>query len=216
MDLQQTITNQNDVSLKLAGYVSSMEAKNSNLVFSPISLQLVLGLIANGSTGSTRDQILTFLKSKSCDDLNNFSSQIISKVFYDGSSLGGPRFRFVNGLWVDQTLTLKTPFKEVVDSVYKASYNQVDFLNNADNVIPIVNSWVKEQTNGLITELLPPGSIHNNTNLLFANAMYFKGTWTNTFDSSSTKEDNFYLLNGNSIKVPFMTSEEVQFIRALF
>lgn len=77
-----------------------------------------------------------------------------------------------------------------------------------------VNSWAEKQTSGLIKELLPPGSVDNSTRLIFANALYFKGAWNEKFDASKTKEDDFHLLNGNSIKVPFMTSHKKQFIRA--
>ena len=129
MDLRQSITDQTDVSLLLTGHVSSIEAKNSNLVLSPASLHVVLSLIASGSSGSTRDQVLNFLKSKSSDDLNKLSSELVSLVFADGTAIGGPKLSFANGVWVDQTLPLKPTFKQVVDNVYKATSNQVDFLN---------------------------------------------------------------------------------------
>ncbi|KAJ0682836.1 putative Serpin family protein [Helianthus annuus] len=46
-----------------------------------------------------------------------------------------------------------------------------------------------------------------------ANAIYFKGTWTQKFNTSLTKERDFHLLNGNKVKVPFMTSSKNQFVR---
>lgn len=214
MDLRQSITDQTDVSLSLTGHVSSIEATNKNLVMSPLSLHVVLSLIAAGSSGSTRDQVLSFLKSKSSDDLNKLSSELVSLVFADGSAAGGPKLSFANGVWVDQTLPLKPTFKHIVDDVYKSASNQVDFLNKAVEVASDVNSWAEKQTSGLIKELLPPGSVDNTTRLIFANALYFKGAWNEKFDASKTKEDDFYLLNGNSVKVPFMTSKKKQSIRA--
>ncbi|XP_010684524.2 serpin-ZX [Beta vulgaris subsp. vulgaris] len=214
MDLQQSITDQTDISLSLTGHVSSTEAKDTNLVLSPLSLHVVLSLIASGSSGSTREQILSFLKSKSSDDLNKLCSELVSLVFADGSPVGGPKLSFANGVWVDQTLPLKPTFKQVVDDVYKAVSNQVDFLNKAVEVASEVNTWAEKQTSGLINELLPPGTVDNTTRLIFANAIYFKGAWSEKFDASITKEDNFHLLNGNLVKVPFMTSNKKQFIQA--
>ncbi|XP_057532015.1 serpin-ZX-like [Amaranthus tricolor] len=214
MDLRQSITDQTDVSLLLTGHVSSIEAKNSNLVLSPASLHVVLSLIASGSSGSTRDQVLNFLKSKSSDDLNKLSSELVSLVFADGTAIGGPKLSFANGVWVDQTLPLKPTFKQVVDNVYKATSNQVDFLHKAVEVTSEVNTWAEKQTTGLIKELLPPGSVDSTTRLVFANAVYFKGAWANKFDASVTKDDDFYLYDGNSVKVPFMTSKKKQFIKA--
>ncbi|KAJ8437683.1 hypothetical protein Cgig2_028621 [Carnegiea gigantea] len=129
MDLRQAIADQTDVSLSIAKHVASIEAKSTNLVFSPASLHVLLSLIASGSSCPTREQVLSFLRSKSSDDLNKLSSELVAIVFADGSPAGGPKLSSANGLWVDQTLPLKSTFKQVVDDVYKAAFNQVDFLN---------------------------------------------------------------------------------------
>ncbi|RHN70235.1 putative Serpin family protein [Medicago truncatula] len=77
-----------------------------------------------------------------------------------------------------------------------------------------VNIWAEKETNGLIKEILPQGSINNLSRLVFANALYFKGSWNQKIDASTTKDYDFYLLNGSSVKVSFMTSKKKQFIRA--
>lgn len=174
---------------------------------------MVLSLIAAGSSGSTREELLTFLKSESVDNLNKLSSELVSVVFADGSPAGGPKLSFANGVWVDQTLPFKPAFKKVVDDLYKASSNQVDFLTKAVEVAAEVNSWAENQTNGLIKDLLPPGSVDSTTRLIFANGLYFKGAWNEKFDASETKEDDFHLLDGTSVKVPYMTSKKTQFVR---
>jgi len=66
-----------------------------------------------------------------------------------------------------------------------------------------VNLWATEKTNGLITDVLLPGSIDSLTRLIFANALYFKGAWHQPLDASKTKDYDFHLLNGSSFKVPF-------------
>ncbi|KAF3775485.1 Serpin-Z2A [Nymphaea thermarum] len=58
-----------------------------------------------------------------------------------------------------------------------------------------VNAWTENQTNGLIKELLPSGSVVNLTRLVLANALYFKGAWEDKFDASVTKEGSFYPLS---------------------
>ncbi|KAL3514565.1 hypothetical protein ACH5RR_027282 [Cinchona calisaya] len=214
MDLRESMSDRNDVSLWLAKHVISREAKDTNCVFSPLSLHVVLGLITAGSKGPTHDQLLSFLKSKSIDDLNSLASQLVSVVFADGSPSGGPRLSFANGVWVDQSLTFKPSFKKIVDDVYKAVSNQVDFKNKPVEVIKEVNSWAEKGTGGLIKEILPPGSVDCTTSLVLANALYFKGVWDEKFEASKTKEHDFHLLDGSSIKVPFMTSKKKKYISA--
>ncbi|XP_075495711.1 serpin-ZX-like [Primulina tabacum] len=213
MDLRESILNQTDVSLSLAKHVIMTEAKDANLVFSPLSIHVVLGLITAGSNGPTRDQLLGFLKTKSPEDLNSLSSQLVSLLFADAGPLGGPLLSFANGVWVDQSINFKSDFKKIVDNVYKAASSHVDFQHKAVEVTNEVNTWADKETNGLIKEILPPGSVDASTRLIFTNAVYFKGAWNEKFDASNTKEDEFFLLNGSSVQVPFMTSKKKQHVR---
>lgn len=77
-----------------------------------------------------------------------------------------------------------------------------------------VNSWAEKQTNGLIKEVLPPGSVDSLSKLILANALYFKGDWEEKFDASKTEKHEFFLLDGSSVEVPFMTSKKKQYIAA--
>ncbi|KAI8548742.1 hypothetical protein RHMOL_Rhmol07G0297200 [Rhododendron molle] len=146
-----------------------------------------------GSKGPTQSQVLSFLDSRSTDDLNSLTSQL-ALVFADGGPAGGPKLSFANGIWVDQTLSLKLSFKKVADTDYKAALNHVDFQTKAVEVTNEVNQWAEKETNGLIKEVLPSGA------------------WTEKFDASKTKHQDFHLLNGSSVRIPFMTSKNDQFV----
>lgn len=127
MDIREAISNQTDVMLSVAKHLLLKGGEDKNLVLSPLSIHVVLSLIAAGSKGSTLDQLLSFLKSKSTDLLNSFASQLVAVVFADASPSGGPRVSFADGIWLDQSLSLKPSFKQLVDSDYKAALAQVDF-----------------------------------------------------------------------------------------
>ncbi|XP_058786239.1 serpin-ZX-like [Vicia villosa] len=214
MDLRESITNQTNVSFTIANHLfSNVSHSDMNIVFSPLLLHLVLSIIAAGSDGPVQQQLLSFLQSKSTDHLISFASQLVSVVLTDASPAGGPLLSFVDGVWIDKTLSLQPSFKQIVSTDFKANLSSVDFQNKAVEVSNEVNLWSEKETNGLIKELLPQGSIDGDTRLVFANALYFKGIWNDKFDVSLTKNNDFHLLNGNSVKVPFMTSEMDQFIR---
>ncbi|XP_057457351.1 serpin-ZX-like [Lotus japonicus] len=200
------------VSLSMAKYLLLKDSKEKNMVFSPLSLHLVLSMIAAGSDGSTLDELLLFLGSKSTDQLNSFASQLVSTMLSDASSAGGPHLCFANGVWVEQSLPVHHSFKQIMNADYKATLASVDFCTKADQVANEVNSWVKTKTKGLIKDLLPRESLNSLTRLILANALYFKGAWEEKFDASMTKDGNFHLLNGTTVKVPFMVSNEKQFI----
>ncbi|XP_075633978.1 serpin-ZX-like [Castanea sativa] len=46
--------------------------------------------------------------------------------------------------------------------------------------------------------------LDDQTALILANALYFKGIWEVPFVDEMTKDDKFYLLNGEEVEVPFM------------
>ncbi|XP_058783173.1 serpin-ZX-like [Vicia villosa] len=209
----KSTTNQTVVSLAIAKHLFSKEEyKEKNIVFSPLSLQIILSIIAVGSDGSTHHQLLEFLHANSTKQLKTLCSQLVSYVLADNRPAGGPLVSFVNGVWIQRSLSLQPSFKKSVATDFKAAIDSVDFATEADEVRNKVNSWAEKETKGLIKNLLPSGAVNSLTKLIFANALYFKGAWWDEFDKSKTKDYDFYLLNGSSIKVPFMTSKDKQYI----
>ncbi|XP_012851512.1 PREDICTED: serpin-ZX-like [Erythranthe guttata] len=85
---------------------------------------------------------------------------------------------------------------------------------SADEVVKEVNTWAEKETNGLIKDLLSSGSVEATTILIFANALYFKGAWKDIFMEYLTSDGEFFLVNGSSIHVPFMTGTKMQYARA--
>ncbi|KAI7727944.1 hypothetical protein M8C21_015486, partial [Ambrosia artemisiifolia] len=202
--------NQTHVSTILATHLLSNN-HDSNVVFSPLSIQTLLSLLATGCKGETLDQLLAFLKADTANDLTSLYSHLVSLILADGSPVGGPKLSFANAVWVHETFSLKDSFQQVVDTVYKAACKQVDF-HKAEKVASEVNLWADKQTNGLIKYIISPEEIEKGITLILANAIYFKGTWTRKFNVSWTKERDFHLLNGCKVKVPFMTSSVNQFV----
>ncbi|XP_028772524.1 serpin-ZX-like [Neltuma alba] len=125
------------------------EKLEENRVLSPFSFQLVLSLLAAGSAGFTRRQLVKFFGVDSVGRLNRDASQICGPIMADAAV--GPRMRCSTGLWLDQSLTLKASFKQILDSHYRAGLNPADFQAKA-----VDGSSVK---------------------LVFTNALYFKGAW---------------------------------------
>ncbi|PRQ18679.1 putative Serpin family protein [Rosa chinensis] len=199
-ELRESIKNQTDVALEITKQLLLTLGKDKNMVYSPLSIHIGLGMILTGTKGHIQDRFLSFLKSKSINELNDLSSNVYPLVFADGYSKGGPRFSVANGVWVEKSIHVKPRFKEVLDTAYKAAMNQVDFRRRAEEVRCEVNSWVDKETNG------------SETKLILANALYFKGAWNEKFYESMTKEFDFHLQSGSSVKAPFMTSSKYQFV----
>ncbi|KAM0900893.1 hypothetical protein ACQ4PT_020356 [Festuca glaucescens] len=67
-----------------------------------------------------------------------------------------------------------------------------------------INSWVAKSTNKLIPSIIGQDALSPLTDLVLANAIYFKGRWEEPFDKKNTKEDKFHRLDGTDVDVPFM------------
>ena len=83
----------------------------------------------------------------------------------------------------------------------------IDLICQAEKVKEEVNSWAEKETKGLIKEVLSP-NIQLEPPICLANALYFKAAWKTPFRASNTRDEDFYLLNGETTKVPFMTMRD--------
>ncbi|XP_048363096.1 serpin B10-like [Sphaerodactylus townsendi] len=80
----------------------------------------------------------------------------------------------------------------------------VDFQNASDEVRKEINSWVENQTEGKIQNLLKEESINSLTRLILVNALYFKGDWSKTFNKDDTTEQPFRLNKNTSKPIKMM------------
>jgi serpin B len=141
MDLHESLSYQTIVSLNITKHLFSKEEfQNKNITFSPLSLLSLVSIITAGSEGSTtKQQLLSFLQSKSTDHLNSFASHLISSLLSNAALLGGPRLSFVNGGWIEQSLPLQRSFQQIVATDYKAALSSVDFQTNVyKNLTPFL------------------------------------------------------------------------------
>ncbi|KAK9058928.1 hypothetical protein SSX86_022058 [Deinandra increscens subsp. villosa] len=204
--------NQNRFATKLAHHLLLSEKFHErNLVFSPFSTHVVLGIIASGSKRQTEvNGLMDFLETNT-SLLSHLHSEIIPWISNDGSERGGPRLCYGNGMWVEKTISLKPSFQELLSLVYKPTYEQVDFQNETDVITERVNLWAKKQTHGIIRKLLD-NAPEDITWLFFTNVIYFRGRWMKSFKPSRTRISNFHLFYGKKVKVAYMTSGEDQLV----
>ncbi|KAL9310574.1 putative Serpin domain-containing protein [Arabidopsis thaliana] len=117
---KRAMKKQNDVAMILSWHLFSTVAKHSNNVFSPASITAVFTMMASGPGSSLiSDQILSFLRSSSIDELNSVF-RVITTVFADGSNIGGPTIKVANGAWIDQSFSIDSSSKNLFENFFKA------------------------------------------------------------------------------------------------
>jgi serpin B len=110
------------------------------------------------------------------------------------------RFQIANSIWYREGFSVEQPFLDVNHDYYDARVTALDFDSPAAPAT--INSWVDQQTNGLIkqiVETIPPEIV-----MYLINAIYFKGDWTYQFDLDRTRPRPFYLGDGTTVAVSTM------------
>ncbi|KAJ4875213.1 putative non-inhibitory serpin-Z5 [Raphanus sativus] len=206
-DVGEAMKKQNDVAMFLTEKAISALARNSNFVFSPASINAALTMLAVTTEEETlRSSIFSILKTSSIDELNAVFHEVANTVLVDGTENGGPKISAINGVWMEQSLSLSPSKKDLLQNFFKAALAQVDFRFKSKKVRKEVNEWASRHTNDLIKNILPHGSVTSDTDWIYGNAIYFKGAWKDKFPKSLTSEEEFYRPDGTSVSVPFMTT----------
>ncbi|KAL6620000.1 hypothetical protein ACP70R_035139 [Stipagrostis hirtigluma subsp. patula] len=198
---------------QLAGGAGDGDGVGENLVFSPLSVYAALAMVAAGARGATLSEVLALLGVASRDELAEFTRGVAERALADRSGSGGPLVAFACAVWHDKTVALKPAYRVAAVESYKADTRAADFKNKAEEAREEINNWVSKSTNDLIASILPPGSVHSMTSLVLANAIYFKGRWSEPFAKEHTEDRPFYRLDGSHVRTPFMSSRKDQFVK---
>lgn len=172
------------------------EAPNANVLASPLSLHVALGMLLNGADGKTADELLTSLR------LKGYSPEQYNQI-YRQLTEGLPKVdnrvtvAIANSVWYQQNLSVEASYVAALKSTFAA-----DVFPLTGDPAP-VNRWVNEKTRGKIKEL----SIDPATVMLLLNAVYFKGDWKYRFDEKATFNGNFNFANGRKKLVPTMSQQ---------
>lgn len=76
--------------------------------------------------------------------------------------------------------------------MFNDNIETMDFASDPDQYRTQINEFVEQVTKNNIKDLLPPGAISTDTNVVLANAAYFKGMWASKFDKEDTEKKIFY------------------------
>jgi serine protease inhibitor len=122
--------------------------------------------------------------------------------------------RVANALWGEKTFPFAKEYVATINKHYRTGgLFPVDFRGQPEVERTKINSWVEEQTNNRIKDLLPKGVLNGDTRLVLTNAIYFKGDWQELFAESDTKEADFTVSAGTKVRVPLMHKDGMKAVR---
>ncbi|KAK1556148.1 hypothetical protein QYE76_048351 [Lolium multiflorum] len=207
---------QTALALRLTKHLAPADAAGKNVAFSPVSVHAGLALVAAGAGGATQAQLLSFLGAPTADGLAAFGRHVSERVLADRADSGGPRVLFGGGVWIDESRGgLKKEFQDIAAKSYRSEARTVSFTEEPEEAVEMINSWVKKATNNLIDSMISRSDITSDTDLVLANAVYFKGSWLDPFNFCHTSPGKFHRLDGSHVEPSFMSKLKTMYISCM-
>ena len=188
-----------EFSWKLFKEVYANREPSTNLMISPISLAIDLGMFLNGVTGTTQQELLKTIGfyDYSMEQVNAFLQTMQTGIENaDEAAI----FKSANSFWYNQHYKANEAFLTAIKTHYEAEAKAVDFSN--PQTAKDINDWCADKTNGRISKLLESTSEDDVFHLL--NAVYFKASWVDPFEKEETQPQPFHYANGQSADVDMM------------
>lgn len=182
----------------------SREFPSDNILISPFSAGMGLGMLYNASGDATRSEVLQTL------GLVHFDERDLNKTFNGLAShltLLNPQsgLSLINGLWYPQNIRAGEACRSRIMAYYDADMEGLDYAKSGS--WSYINKWAGYKSNGQIPVLL--SALPTQNEALLTNAAAFHGRWTFAFDPARTRTEGFRVNATSAVRVPMMHAPAV-------
>ncbi|KAH8342178.1 hypothetical protein KR074_008941 [Drosophila pseudoananassae] len=185
---------------------------NQNLFVSPYSVYNALLLAYYGSAGTTQNELVSTLSLDWADSKEMVRSVYMLQKWKHGkmASEAALEFSSVDRVFLSQNLATHKCFENRLgnDIIKK------DFENNAVQALEDINDWIANVTHNHIRDVLTSQEINSRTQVVLANAAFFKGQWVSQFKKHNTVSKPFFTSSNRSSMVPMMQQKGAFKIKA--
>ncbi len=180
-------------------------AQEPNVLLSPLSASMALGMTLNGARASTWDAMRSTLGFGGLTEaeINEAYRGLIAQLRARDPKV---EFTLANSVWHENTFSVEQPFLQALRTYFDAEVSALDFRSAA--APGIISKWAEDRTGGRIRNLIQ--SIHPLEVMFLVNAVYFKAPWSAPFETSATAPAAFTRLDGKTVQVPTMTADQTR------
>jgi len=169
--------------------IELLKGRKSNTCYSPVSLYSVLCMAAEGN-GRLADEIVSALGVKSVEDIRD------SFISFGEPKNENNKIVLLNSVWANEKDITRIN-QEVADNLVSFYHCEVFHeVFKSDNI----NSWVSENTNGLIKNIVDKEIEYSK--LLLINTLYFKGGWNEQFEDAG--KDTFNISTFEKVEAEYI------------
>lgn len=185
---------------------SQLKGETGNLFFSPYCINSAMAIPYTGAKSGTQSQMQAALHYLPQTDNLDLAIEEFNKRLSKPTMQGPNEIRLLmaNGLWVQRNYQLEADFLEKIKRYFGATLRQADFIRNADAARLNINEWVREGTQGRITNIVAKGDISSDTRLVVVSSIFMKAVWEFPFDATLTIPSPFFIDPKTTVSVPMM------------
>ena len=171
-----------------------------NTLVSPLSVLCALAMTANGAEEETLAQMEEVL-GMTTEELNMYLYSYM-KNLPQGDKY---KLSLANSIWFteDERFTVNQDFLQTNANYYDADIYKAPFDKQT---LRDINNWVKQNTDGMIPEILdqiPPEAI-----MYLVNALAFEAEWSEIYEKNQVRDGEFTKEDGTNQDVKFMYGSE--------
>jgi len=201
---QEVIGASNRFAFDLLREANAREQEHANVVLSPFSASMALGMTMNGTAGDTYDQMQAMLgfDGLSRDEVNASYRGLLDMLLDLDPQV---ELNIANSVWAREGMPFLQSFYDVVEQYFDADARSLDF--DRPDAEDVINAWVAENTNDRIEQIVE--QVDSYAMMFLINAVYFKADWREQFKLADTRPAPFRRDDGTSVEVPMMSASDM-------
>ena len=176
------------------------EKSGENTLISPLSVLCALAMTANGAEGETLEQMEAVL-GMTAEELNQYLYSYMKNLPQGGKD----KLSLANSVWFteDERFAVNQDFLQVNADYYGADIYQAP---SDGQTCKDINNWVKQNTDGMIPEILdqiPPEAV-----MYLVNALAFEAEWPEPYEKHQVRNGKFTKEDRTKQDAEFMYGSE--------
>lgn len=182
----------------------TMYEDNKQAMFSPLSLNMCLGMLEAGAAGSSKTALDSYLGN---GDFAAFAADYLAHAKDFNYEQNGYEkyknvFELANSFWANTNKPFNKDYINKVSENFGAELDNLDF-SKPEEAVETINGWVNDKTHEMIPKLLTPDNVSADTAAVLVNTIYFESAWNNEWIVPGEKE-RFTNLDGSTVNIELM------------
>ena len=169
-----------------------------NIAYSPVNMYIALGMLAEVTDGSSRQQILTLLGEEDVETVRMKCKSLWNACYRDtGATTSIP----ASSIWLQNDY----PYHEEVISTLAKDYYASSFSGEmgTEQYSKALQNWLNDNTGGLLSDASKEIKLSKDTRIALATTLYFCAGWFDEFSENRTENGIFHLAD-ESLECDFM------------